>query len=236
MTFVFGSRCTNGVVLVADRKVTLLDDGLHFDFCDKLFGFVEHVIVGSSGSTDTFELFRGHLMHRVRTNRVHIEDVNIVIGEIVFDLNTKYNFKKELVFEVLVAVQYMDKKSALTYINAYGVPRTIEGCTVIGTGGKYVKALLEKGWRDTMTMDAAAELGWLMIKYIEDLRLDFSVGLGGRAPQIFYIPDFYTKKEIHGSGPRRDKELTNENELRTIETRALKMFKKHERQLKNLFA
>jgi hypothetical protein len=37
MTFILGARCSDGVVLIADRKITNLDEGLTFDYGDKLF-------------------------------------------------------------------------------------------------------------------------------------------------------------------------------------------------------
>jgi 20S proteasome alpha/beta subunit len=38
MTFILGAKCADGVVLVADRKITLLTkDGLNFDYRRKLF-------------------------------------------------------------------------------------------------------------------------------------------------------------------------------------------------------
>ena len=62
MTFMLGSRCINGVVLIADRKITVNDDiGLHFDYHDKLFAELRHVVFGSSGSTGSYELFRGRV-------------------------------------------------------------------------------------------------------------------------------------------------------------------------------
>jgi hypothetical protein len=37
MTFILGSHCKDGVILVADRKITI-DGGEDYDECDKLFG------------------------------------------------------------------------------------------------------------------------------------------------------------------------------------------------------
>ena len=68
MTFILGARCKDGVVLISDKKVTL-DYGADFDYREKLFGDLRHVIIGSSGSTDTFEYFRGYIMDYVNTNR-----------------------------------------------------------------------------------------------------------------------------------------------------------------------
>jgi 20S proteasome alpha/beta subunit len=50
MTFILGSKCSNGVVLVADKKITVTDNtGMYFDYRDKLFAELRHVISGSPG-------------------------------------------------------------------------------------------------------------------------------------------------------------------------------------------
>ena len=67
MTFILGSRCKDGVVLVADRKITI-DGGGDYDECDKLFGDIRHIVYGSSGVTTMFELFRGYTMNYINTH------------------------------------------------------------------------------------------------------------------------------------------------------------------------
>jgi 20S proteasome alpha/beta subunit len=67
MTFILGSRCKDGVVLVADKKVTI-GEGENYDECDKLFGEIGHVVYGCSGDAGMFELFRGYVMDYVNTH------------------------------------------------------------------------------------------------------------------------------------------------------------------------
>jgi len=60
MTYILGLRCSNGVVVIADRKVTLIDGGsVEFDYKEKLCGMIRHIILGSSGSTDNLEPVEG---------------------------------------------------------------------------------------------------------------------------------------------------------------------------------
>ena len=56
MTFILGAGCIDGVVLVADRKITNLDEGITFEYDDKLFARLCHIVFNSSGSTEIFEL------------------------------------------------------------------------------------------------------------------------------------------------------------------------------------
>jgi 20S proteasome alpha/beta subunit len=78
MTFIVSSKCVDGVVLIADRKITIISkDGLNFDFQKKLFGELRHVVFGSSGSTGNYELFRGHVKNYVRKNPVSIDEETV---------------------------------------------------------------------------------------------------------------------------------------------------------------
>jgi len=56
MTFILGAGCIDEVVLVADRKITNLDEGITFEYDDKLFARLCHIVFNSSGSTEIFEL------------------------------------------------------------------------------------------------------------------------------------------------------------------------------------
>lgn len=85
-------------------------------------------------------------------------------------------------FDVLVGIAYTDRDSTLTYINAFGLPNTISSYQAIGIGARYSKAFLEKLWVPEMRMEQVAELGYFIIRYIEQLRLDLSVGLHNTRP------------------------------------------------------
>jgi 20S proteasome alpha/beta subunit len=61
MTYILGANCTDGVVLVGDRKITL-DNGAAHEFEDKLFVLTPWMVVGSSGISGLFEKFREKLL------------------------------------------------------------------------------------------------------------------------------------------------------------------------------
>ncbi|MGB8033173.1 MAG: hypothetical protein WCF03_05050 [Nitrososphaeraceae archaeon] len=62
MTFILGSKCSDGVVLIADKKTIITDNsGMYFDYRYKLFAELRHVVFGSSGSTGNYEQFRGRI-------------------------------------------------------------------------------------------------------------------------------------------------------------------------------
>ena len=90
MTYILGSRCSDGVVLIADRKFTIdYDSGYLYD--EKLFGEIRNIIIGFSGDIGTFELFRTRLRDVVADNPQMSQDKFILeTSKIMNDLSTKY--------------------------------------------------------------------------------------------------------------------------------------------------
>jgi 20S proteasome alpha/beta subunit len=184
MTFILGSRCKDGAVLVADRKITI-GGGEDYDECDKLFGEIHHVVYGSSGSTTMFELFRGHVMNYINTHpgEVTYQNATVKLAQIAFEVYKKYDFDLNYYFDVLAAIQPPDKPSILQSISGYGQPRYVKDYDIIGSGAPYAKVFLKKCWNGQMTMEQVAELGYFIIKYIDNFELNFG------EPVIWFIPD-----------------------------------------------
>lgn len=194
------------------------------------------VIFASSGSTDTFELFRDYIMNEVRTHQdITYENITVKLAEIVLDINKKRDFNRKLYFELLVAVRYPDARpSNLTHITGVSTTHDIKQYQTLGIGGIYVAHLLERSWRPEMTMERVSELGYFNIKYIENYKLHSSVGVGDGEPQIHFIPD----DERNESGEKTDYEVNDETraELFTrIKRNGIKRFNRHDQGIKNLF-
>ena len=67
MTYILGSCCKDGVVLVADTKITI-DNGRRYEYQDKLiaeFRDLLSVVIGFSGNKEPFTEFRMRLRPRV---------------------------------------------------------------------------------------------------------------------------------------------------------------------------
>jgi 20S proteasome alpha/beta subunit len=238
MTFILGSRCKDGVVLVADKKITSINvvKSITFEYRQKIFGVLRHVLFASSGSTDTFEFFRDSVIDQVSSRTdIRIDNVLVKLSEIVLEMNRQRGFRDELLFDLLVAIQFPDDKpSTLTHISAYGTKREIDRYYTLGIGGVYTPHLLERSWHHEMTMEKAAELGYLCIKYIEDYKLHSSVGIGDGAPQIQFIPD----NERDDSGEKADYEVSSETKpelFARIRKNVHKKFNRQKKGLHNLF-
>ncbi len=247
MTLVIGSRCKDGVVLIADRKITTTNEfnSIGFDYKNKLFGILDGVIFGSSGSTDSFELFREYVLEQVRKsiremianderNQHEITYDNIILAlcDIVLDMNKKRDFMKDYYFELLVAIRHPDKPSTLTWIMGAGVKRLIERYHTLGIGGIFAKEFLDKLWYPEITMKKLASLAYFIIKHIEDNKLHSAVGIEKYPPHIWFIPD----NEII-DGKKVDYEVRPDNKpdlFEEIKKDAFKIFRKHERQTHKL--
>src|SRR5581483_10514256 len=57
MTYALGMRCTDGVILITDRKLTLLS-GSQPEYIDKIQGDIPGVLWTSAGAVGEFEIFR----------------------------------------------------------------------------------------------------------------------------------------------------------------------------------
>lgn len=247
MTFVLGSRCKDGVVLVADMKITSTNeyDSISFDYRNKLFGILDGVIFGSSGSTDSFELFRENVVEQVRKSiremivndngnhhEITYDNIILMLSDIVLDINKKRDFMRKYYLELLVAIRHPDKPSTLTWIMGAGVKRLIDGFHTLGIGGIFAREFLDKLWYPEITMNEVAVLGYFIIKHIEDNKLHSAVGIEKNPPHIWFIPDDERK-----DGKKVDYEVRPDNKPKLfieIKKDALKMFRRHERQTRKL--
>lgn len=201
MTFILGSRCIDGVVMIADKKVTLGDCSEHY-YENKLFGEIRHVIFGAAGSTNLFELYRGYVRDYIRThpNDVTYKNADFKLAEFAFEIYKKYDFNPNYNYSIVVARALPDSDSNLTVISGNGLPLKIDGCIAIGSGQGYTKIFLNKVWHKDMTMEQVAELGYFIIKYIEGFQLNLTVGVNEGYPQIWFVPD----RELDDHGEKKD--------------------------------
>jgi 20S proteasome alpha/beta subunit len=169
ITFILGARCIDGVVLVADRKITKINEicSISFEYKRKLHRELRHVIFGVSGSTDTFEFFVDEIKNRINQGDVTLENVTNIISDKVLEINDKRHFNKDLFFCLLVGVQYPQKPTTLTYVIGDGDKRLVNTYTSIGIGSVFAEPFLKNIWNSNLKMSSIAALGWFIIKYIK---------------------------------------------------------------------
>jgi 20S proteasome alpha/beta subunit len=190
MTYILGSVCSDGVVLVSDRKVTL-EQGSTSEYEDKLFQGDLWMVVGSSGVLGLFEKFRANLAMYIASpeRESTVSALTAKIEDLTRELNEKY---KEILrgqnFDVLLGIK-TTAKSELKYVHPIGFAEGVRRCKAIGHGEPYGSFFLKHWWKPNMTMLEVAELGYFIIKYIQEFELDNTVGIGGDYPQVWLIPD-----------------------------------------------
>jgi 20S proteasome alpha/beta subunit len=229
MTYILGARCTDGVVLVGDRKITFREYS-DIDYKPKLYSYYYPIVVGSSGSAFLFDEFRKDalILAQKYKDAVDINDYMAAIRDKVRDYHRLYKSSlNPWDFEVLFAAQTMDRGAILKHI--YNPDALIEDITsyrMIGSdNGRIVSSTLLKAlWPYKMNMRKAAELGYFIIKYIEHYHLDNSIGVGKEKPQIWFIHN--TNEVI---------ELKDERVLNELENTTKARIDKFERNIRDVF-
>ena len=197
MTYVLGVRCVNGVVLIADRKLTI-NGGASAEYTDKIQGDIRGVLWANAGASGTFELFRCYMRDFIQTNpNITIDRFVTKLSEVTHQLFEDYKYYYGD-YEVLVTVsgtKSADGRSSLKHIFENGKIEPVPRFCAIGGGAPYGLVYIKELYDEypTVTMNQAAEMGFFIIKYIEKYQLDSTVGLGtnfkNKYPQIHFIPD-----------------------------------------------
>ncbi len=224
MTYILGSRCSDGVVLVADRKVTLGGGATHA-YEDKLFSDIFWMVVGSSGVSGLFEKFREKLQTTITDPKWDktVPAFTTQIELITRELNAQY---REVlggqVFDVLLGVK-TTAEAVLKYIYPIGFAESVRKYKVIGHGEPYGSFFLKQWWRPEMTMLEVAELGFFIIKFIQECELDNTVGIGEGYPQVWLIPSGAIKANATPDELRLlNPQPMSQDDLKAIETRILR--------------
>jgi 20S proteasome alpha/beta subunit len=189
MTYILGSMCSDGVVLVSDRKITL-EQGAISAYEDKLFLGDLWTVVGSSGVLGLFEKFRENLAIYIASpgRESTVPALTAQIEVLTRELNEKYrDILRGQDFDVLLGIK-TTANSELKYVYPFGFAEGVRRCKAIGHGEPYGSFFLKHWWQPSMTMLEVAELGYFIIKCIQEFELDNTVGIGDDYPQVWLIP------------------------------------------------
>lgn len=189
MTFILGSKCSDGVVLIGDRKITTAD-GSYEGYGDKIFQNIDGVVWGAAGALNYFNSFKERV-------RVEIEDrggaiparhflplIEKVHGQLIQTFQGYFINR----FQILIAPR-TGADTALYLVEGIGGHSLIEKYQAIGSGSPYGELFLKKLWKPEWGMKQVAELGCFIIQMIEKFHLDASVGVGDGHPQVWFLPN-----------------------------------------------
>lgn len=225
LTYILGSQCKDGIVLVGDRKIS----GAEYPWEDKIFMDISNLVVGSSGVYALFDKFRGKLLDFIASQAgqpLPIQKFLETIENLTAELNSKYSDRiGRSWFDVLVATR-TGRGTFLQHVIKNGLAEPVKTYRAIGSGEPYGAVFLKMLWRPDMTMEQVAELGYFIIRHIEQTKLDDSVGVGDGHPQIWFVP-----KDIQKQIQRAAPEL-----LEQLQKRAKERLTEFENGVKQLFA
>jgi hypothetical protein len=109
------------------------------------------------------------------------------LGDIIRKYRRSYGTYR---FDVIFAAQTGQKGAFLEYIADTGLASDIfDSYKILGTGNIVANAFLKSMWSKNMTMHDFGELCFFIIKYFDKFEIDYTIGLGDKKPQIWFIPD-----------------------------------------------
>jgi len=207
MTYILGARCSDGVVLVGDTKITI-EEGADYAHGKKITIPLINVVMGSSGIGGLYKDFQNRVvsaifqLEKMRTERIEEnyippitteEEFSVLVSRVIREMHRDYGEDRYLIINNLMIISAMrigSPNAQLTVFTPHGFPEPVNERRAIGHGEPYGAVFLKKLWNKYMTMEQVAKLGLFIIKFIQDMKLDNSVGFDQEfLPQVFYIPD-----------------------------------------------
>jgi len=203
LTVILGAKCSDGIVMVADRKFTDLLGGTP-TFGTKIFGDLEHVIIGYSGRERMFDAFRKYTLGDVFL-RASPEDCytfdNIIprISQSIKRFN-KLVCEPDFFFEILITV-HRGTNLQFYYISFNGDYKQVNYKS-IGSGKETTNIVCEKLSHNQITMKQFAKDAYFAIKYMNQHHPELGVGVEEGNHPIIRFMDY--NKELDTSPSEED--------------------------------
>lgn len=214
MTYILGARCIDGVVLVGDTKVTT-GDGTDFAYEKKITFPLNNIVMGSAGIGGLSREFQNRVITAIlRIEKYRLEEgrernfppitteaeFSVLVSKVIREMHDDYGEDSYMISSnlmILCGSRIGSQTAQLTTFTGYGFPEPVDGIRAIGHGEPYGSIFIKKMWKHHMTMEQVAKLGLFIIKFIDDMELDSSVGFSKDCqPQIVYIPDVKIPQEV----------------------------------------
>lgn len=236
MTYIVGAKCVDGVTLVGDKKITI-DSGADYTFGNKIFSPVFNTVVGSSGLSGMYKTFQNRMILAVRQLNKEIEEkkrpsfigseeLSYLAEQVIHALASEYGVNVMAnSFDALMAMRtYITAE--LVRVNYLGLPEPVSEYKAIGHGQPYGSIILKNLWNRNLNMKQFAKLGCFIIKHIQDMNLDSSVGIDlskDELPQVWYIPNIVCDLNRYGSYPDEEwKEIVAKYPVRVLQNSEIK--------------
>jgi hypothetical protein len=171
----------------------MLAGGAVSDYEDKIYVCAPWMAIGSSGVSGLFEKFTerltAYLGSAEYSDNANLYALTKEIEKLTREQNDDYSeVLGGRVFDVLLGIQSTTSTN-LKYVHPSGFAEGVRRYKVIGHGEPYGSFFLKHWWRKNMKMLEVAELGFSIIKWIEEFELDNTVGIGKGSPQVTLVPN-----------------------------------------------
>jgi len=222
LTVIIGAKCSDGIVMIADRKITdMTGNTLQYD--NKIFGDMEHILIGYGGGIGTFDIFRKYIVGDITLLRHDKNGCTFdnFIPKVKESVSRFNNFVKHSYFEVIVG-KHRGNQSELYYIKQNGEAISTNYIT-IGSGKAIADMFLENIKNKDINMKTFAKSACLSIGYMNRYRPEDKVGFEPIGfPTIKYLD--YNKY--------MDEEISNQ-EIKEFRTFIEGKLNEYDNQLKN---
>lgn len=178
LTAIIDAKCSDGIVLVTDQKITRINnEKLESAIRKKIAGDLAHFIISYTGPKLIFDIFRkfmvGDLMIDVATNmkrfNSHIERASNCIDEInkVAASGNKIE---------ILAVSHDGHNSILYHVDENGYRRRINDYISIGSGQEVADYFCKSLSLNQISMKSFATEAYLAIRFMDQNRPDLRAG------------------------------------------------------------
>jgi 20S proteasome alpha/beta subunit len=205
MTLILGARCSDGVVIMTDMKITSLVTGTpqFLRYESKISGVFTNIIFGYAGDVETYEIYLNYgvgdvVRKRDDPNDVYTNDnfIHKLHENMVKLRRVLARNNKPLFLRILVGRQFpRNKRSELHKVSSNFNPEiasieaSIDNYAVIGDAETCATELIKTRWKPDMRMGEFAELSYSVIRYIEEKGISAAVGLGLNKVPVRYLAD-----------------------------------------------
>ena len=169
LTVVIGAKCSDGIAMIADKKLTDLSGG-DPQFRDKIRGDLGHILMGYTGLEGMFDIFRKSVVGDVQlmfpSNPYTFDNIMSRCSAPIGLLNT-ISSRPEFSIELLIA-KHQKKASDLYHFGVNGNYNTVD-YIAIGSGKEVADMLCKPLSFKEMTMKNFIKDAYFAIMYMEQV-------------------------------------------------------------------
>jgi 20S proteasome alpha/beta subunit len=186
LTAVIGAKCSDGIVLVADKKISRgNNEKLESTLKKKIAGDLAHFLISYTGPRLTFNIFRkfmiGDLILDLATNKVRFSNYIDRATNCIEQINKVAS--PDNTIEIL-AISHAGHNSVLYHINRDGSRNRVFDYVSIGSGQEVADHFCKSILHNRTSMKAFAMEAFLAIKFMDQNRPDLKVG---GSPTVQYM-------------------------------------------------